>query len=72
MTRRALSLLKRNKRQGWLSIQRIPWRYVNVCRRRKWLEIREGFSNRDLAMAVQRLMRNSSCDFGDAADFRRL
>ena len=72
MTRRALSLLKRNKRQGWLSFQRFPWRYVNVCCRWKWLEIREGFSNRDLAMVVLRLMRKSSRDFGDVADFRRL
>jgi hypothetical protein len=31
-----------------------------------------GFSNRDLAMVVRRLMRNSSRDFGDVADFRRL
>jgi hypothetical protein len=31
----------------------------------------QGFSNRDLAM-VLRLMRNSSRDFGDLADFRRL
>jgi hypothetical protein len=32
----------------------------------------QGFSNRDLAMVVLRLMRNSSRDFGDVADFRRL
>jgi hypothetical protein len=31
-----------------------------------------GFSNRDLAMVVLRLMRNSSRDFGDVTDFRRL
>ena len=31
-----------------------------------------GFSNRDLAMVVRRLMRNSSRDVGDVADFRRL
>jgi hypothetical protein len=32
----------------------------------------QGFSNRDLAMVVLSLMRNSSRDFGDLADFRRL
>ena len=32
----------------------------------------QGFSNRDLAMVVLRLMRNSSRAFGDVADFRRL
>jgi hypothetical protein len=29
----------------------------------------QGFSNRDLAMVVRRLMRNSSRDFSDVADF---
>jgi hypothetical protein len=32
----------------------------------------QGFSNHDLAMVVLRLMRNSSRDFGDVADFRGL
>jgi hypothetical protein len=32
----------------------------------------QGFSNRDLPLVVRRLMRNSSRDFGDVADFRRL
>jgi len=32
----------------------------------------QGFSNRDWAMVELRLMRNSSRNFGDVADFRRL
>jgi len=33
---------------------------------------RQEFKNRDLVIVARRLMRNSSRDFGDVADFRRL
>ena len=35
-------------------------------------EYGQGFKNRDLVIVERRLMRNSSRDFGDVADFRRL